>query len=135
MDEIQAAFLSVKLNYLDAENAIRRRIANYYTKNIKNEKIFVSLLPENEESHVYHLFVIRSEFRDDLLAYLKRHDVQALIHYPIPPHKQAAYKNEDWSKQSFPVTEKIHQEVLSLPISPVMEPEEVKRVVEMLNQY
>ena len=135
MDEIQAAFLSVKLKYLDAENEIRRRIANYYAENIKNEKFFVPLLPENGESHVYHIFVIRTENRDDLLAYLKSHDVQALIHYPIPPHKQAAYKNEAWSKQSFPVTEKIHREVLSLPISPVMEPEEVKRVVELLNQY
>jgi len=135
MDEIQAAFLSVKLKYLDAENEIRRRIANYYAENIKNEKISVPLLPENKESHVYHIFVIRTENRDDLLAYLKNHGVQALIHYPIPPHKQAAYKNEDWSKQSFPVTEKIHREVLSLPMSPVMEPEEVKRVVELLNQY
>jgi len=135
MDEIQAAFLSVKLKYLDAENETRRRIANYYAGNIKNEKISLPLLPENEESHVYHLFVIRTENRDDLLAYLKNHGVQALIHYPIPPHKQAAYKNEDWSKQSFPVTEKIHREVLSLPMGPVMEPEEIERVVELLNQY
>jgi len=135
MDEIQAAFLSVKLKYLDAENEIRRKIANYYVENIKNEKISVSLLPDNEESHVYHVFVIRTENRDDLLAYLKNHDVQALIHYPIPPHKQVAYQNEDWAKQSFPVTEKIHREVLSLPMSPVMKADEIKRVVELLNQY
>ena len=135
MDEIQAAFLSVKLKYLDAENEIRRRIANYYAENIKNKKISVPLLSENKESHVYHLFVVRTENRDDLFAYLQNHGVQTLIHYPIPPHKQGAYKNENWSKQSFPVTEKIHREVLSLPMSPVMEPEEVKRVVELLNRY
>jgi len=135
MDEVQAAFLSVKLKYLDAENEIRRGIADYYIANIKNEKITVPLLPENKESHVHHLFVIRSENRDALLAYLKKHDVQALIHYPIPPHKQEAYKNEDWSRQSFPITEKIHREVLSLPMSPVMTPEEVKRIVDLLNQY
>jgi len=135
MDEIQAAFLSVKLKYLDAENEIRRRIADYYTENIKNKKITVSLLPENKESHVHHIFVIRSEKRDELLAYLKNHDVQVLIHYPIPPHKQEAYKNEEWSKQSFPVTEKIHQEVLSLPMNPVLTAEEVKKVVDLLNQF
>jgi dTDP-4-amino-4,6-dideoxygalactose transaminase len=135
MDEIQAAFLSVKLKYLDAENEIRRRIANYYMKNIKNEKFLIPLQLENRESHVYHLFVIRTEHRDDLLAYLKNYEVQALIHYPIPPHRQEAYKNEDWSALSFPVTEKIHKEVLSLPMSPVLEPEETKQIVELLNRY
>ncbi|GHV30766.1 aminotransferase [Bacteroidia bacterium] len=135
MDEIQAAFLSVKLKYLDAENEIRRRIANSYVENIKNEKILLPLLPEDRESHVYHLFVIRTECRDNLLDYLKTHEVQALIHYPVPPHKQVAYKNEDWSARPFPVTEKIHKEVLTLPVSPVMEVKEVKQIVELLNQY
>jgi dTDP-4-amino-4,6-dideoxygalactose transaminase len=135
MDEIQAAFLSVKLKYLDAENEIRRRIANYYTENIKNEKIMVSLMPENRESHVYHIFIIRTTERDKLQSYLTENGIQTLIHYPIPPHKQKAFVNEDWSRKSFPVTEKIHREVLSLPVSPVMKPEEVKRIVELLNQY
>ncbi|MDR1633090.1 MAG: DegT/DnrJ/EryC1/StrS family aminotransferase [Dysgonamonadaceae bacterium] len=135
MDEIQAAFLSVKLKYLDAENEIRHNIAYYYVKNIINEKILLPLLPENKESHVHHLFVIRTANRDELLAYLKNHGVQALIHYPLSPHKQEAYQNKNWTIQSFPVTEKIHKEVLSLPISPVMEPEEVKQVVELLNHY
>lgn len=133
MDEIQAAFLSVKLKYLDANNEARRRIANYYTEHIKNKKISLPLLPENQESHVYHLFVIRTEDRDHLFDYLKNHEVQTLIHYPVPPHKQAAYK--DRNGLSLPVTEKIHREVLSLPVSPVMEKKEVKRIVELLNQY
>jgi dTDP-4-amino-4,6-dideoxygalactose transaminase len=135
MDEIQAAFLSVKLKYLDGENEIRRRIADFYIKNIKNKEFLLPLLPENKESHVHHLFVIRTENRDDLLDYLKNQGVQALIHYPIPPYKQEAYENEDWNVRSFPVTEKIHKEVLSLPISPVMKPEDVRQVVELLNQY
>ncbi|MDR2690917.1 MAG: DegT/DnrJ/EryC1/StrS family aminotransferase [Dysgonamonadaceae bacterium] len=133
MDEIQAAFLSVKLKYLDACNEARREIANYYMEHIKNEKISLPLTPANRESHVYHLFVVRTEDRDHLLDYLKSHEVRALIHYPVPPHKQAAYK--DWNGLSLPVTEKIHREVLSLPVSPVMEEKEVKRVVELLNQY
>jgi dTDP-4-amino-4,6-dideoxygalactose transaminase len=135
MDEIQAAFLAIKLQHLDAENEIRCRIANYYTENITNEKISTPLLPENKESHVYHLFVIRTKERNKLQTYMAGNGVQTLIHYPVPPHKQEAYKNEKWSRKSFPVTEKIHREVLSLPISPVMEPEEVKRVVECLNKY
>ncbi|GHT53303.1 aminotransferase [Bacteroidia bacterium] len=135
MDEIQASFLAIKLQYLDAENEVRRKIADYYVKNIKNEKILLPYRPENKESHVYHLFVIRTETRDDLLDYLKNHGVQALIHYPVPPHKQEAYKRADWNVHSFPVTEKIHREVLSLPISPVMTENEVKQVVKLLNQY
>jgi dTDP-4-amino-4,6-dideoxygalactose transaminase len=135
MDEIQAAFLSVKLKYLDAENAIRRSIASYYMENIRNKKIVLPLPPANRESHVHHLFVIRTANRDELLAYLRNHDVRALIHYPIPPHKQRAYAGREWAGQSFPVTEKIHREVLSLPVSPAMEWEDVEQIVALLNQY
>jgi dTDP-4-amino-4,6-dideoxygalactose transaminase len=133
MDEIQAAFLSVKLKYLDTENEIRRKIATCYIKGIKNKKIVLPLLPENRDSHVYHLFVVRAENRDELQAYLAEHQVQTLVHYPIPPYKQLAYK--EWNERCLPVTEKIHNEVLSLPISPVMEKEEIERVIELLNQY
>jgi dTDP-4-amino-4,6-dideoxygalactose transaminase len=133
MNEMQAAFLSVKLKYLDAENEIRRGIADSYRKGVKNEKIILPLLPENRNSHVYHLFVVRTENRDELQTYLAEHQVQTLVHYPIPPHKQLAYK--EWNGKCLPVTEKIHNEVLSLPISPVMEEREVERVIELLNQY
>ena len=132
-DEIQAAFLSVKLKYLDMENEIRRQIADSYVKNIKNEKIILPLLPEPKDMHVYHLFVIRTEKRDELRSYLENNGVQALIHYPVPPHKQKAYTN--WNGKSFPITEKIHREVLSLPMSPVMSEEEVGRVIDLLNKY
>jgi dTDP-4-amino-4,6-dideoxygalactose transaminase len=133
MDEIQAAFLTVKLKYLDAENEIRKKIADYYIKTTKNEFFSLPLYPENKALHVYHLFVIRSVKRDELFSYLTKNGVQVLIHYPVPPHKQEAYKA--WRAESFPITEKIHNEVLSLPISPVLEEEEVKRIVDLLNRY
>ena len=133
VDEIQAAFLSVKLKYLDGENEIRRRIADSYIENIKNGKIFLPLLPEHKDSHVHHLFVIRTEKRDELRSYLENNGVQALIHYPVPPHKQKAYK--EWNEKCFPVTEKIHREVLTLPMSPVMTKEEVEKVIDLLNKY
>ena len=133
IDEIQAAFLSIKLKHLDFENEIRRKIANYYIQNTKNEKIVLPLQSEKSDSHVHHLFVIRTEKRDELRSYLENNGVQALIHYPVPPHKQKAYK--EWNDKCFPVTEKIHNEVLSLPISPVMTEEETKRIVDLLNNY
>jgi len=132
-DEIQAAFLSVKLKYLDRENEIRRRIADSYVENIKNKKIVLPLLPEQKDAHVHHLFVIRSEKRDDLRLYLESNGVEALIHYPVPPHKQKAYK--EWNEMCFPITEKIHKEVLTLPMSPVMTEKEVEKVIDLLNKY
>ncbi|MFV5692481.1 DegT/DnrJ/EryC1/StrS family aminotransferase [Flavobacterium sp. LT1R49] len=134
MDEIQAAFLSVKLKYLDSENTIRRQIASYYSSNIKNIKITLpKIAARNDETHVWHLFVIRCKERDNLQKYLTENGVQTLIHYPIPPHKQNAYRN--YNNLSFPLTEQIHSEVLSLPISPVMAQEEIKKVVEIINKY
>jgi len=134
MDEIQAAFLSVKLKYLDSENKIRREIAKYYLENINNENIILPLLGElHEESHTYHLFAIRTKYRDSLQQFLTKNNVQTLIHYPIPPHQQECYK--EWKDFSFPVTEQIHREELSLPISPVMTMDEVKKVVELINTW
>jgi dTDP-4-amino-4,6-dideoxygalactose transaminase len=133
MDEIQAAFLSVKLKYLDTENEIRRKIAGYYMENIKNEQIILPSLTGHKDSHVQHLFVIRTKQRDKLQSYLAANDIQTLIHYPIPPHKQMAYA--EWNSLSFPVTEQIHDEVLSLPISPVMEKEEINKTVETANSF
>lgn len=133
MDEIQAAFLSVKLKYLDAENLIRREIADYYLEHIQNDKIMLPGSTLSREEHVYHLFVVRTENRDELQTYLANNGIQTLIHYPIPPHKQECYKR--WNEMSFPVTEKIHDEVLSLPISPVMSTDEIEHIVNALNEY
>lgn len=133
LDEIQAAVLDIKLKYIDEENDVRRKIAKQYISGISNSNIILPENPENENEHVWHIFLIRTEKRDELHAYLTENGVQTLIHYPIPPHKQEAYK--DWNSQSFPISEKIHQEVLSLPISPVMENEEIAKVIELLNKF
>lgn len=133
LDEIQAAVLDVKLKYIDQENGRRREIAKRYLSEIKNDKFVLPVNPADEQEHVWHLFVIRTQEREKLQNYLTENGVQTLIHYPIPPHKQQAYK--ELNDLSFPVTEKIHEEVLSLPISPVMEDEEVSEVIEVLNKF
>ena len=132
LDEIQAAALDVKLRYLDEDNAKRQQVAKYYYDNITNSKI---VLPKriNDKNNVYHLFPVFCEQRDDFQQYLKEKDIQTLIHYPIPPHKQECYK--EWSRISLPITEKIHNQELSLPISPVMSMEEAEYVVEVINRY
>jgi dTDP-4-amino-4,6-dideoxygalactose transaminase len=136
LDELQAAFLNVKLPNLDADNDKRRVIAKRYVAEIKNDKIILpaASLPETKQSyHVFHLFVIRTSNREDLQAYLTQNNVQTVIHYPVPPHKQEALK--DWNALSFPITEQIHNEVLSLPISPVLRDGEVSFIIEILNRY
>jgi dTDP-4-amino-4,6-dideoxygalactose transaminase len=133
LDEIQAAVLDVKLKYIDAENDVRRMIAKRYIQEIKNDKIVLPEMPEDGQEHVWHLFVIRTANRTKLQDYLTKNGIQTLIHYPIPPHKQEAYK--EYNTLSFPIAEQIHNEVLSLPISPVMEEIEVSRVIEILNKY
>lgn len=132
LDEIQAAFLNVKLPFLEEENNKRRSIAKRYLSEIKNDKI---LLPHWDFStnHVFHLFVIRTENREALQEYLKQNEIETMIHYPIPPHKQKAF--ESWNTLSFPITEKIHDEVLSLPISPILTADEVSNIIHILNQY
>ena len=138
LDELQAAILSVKLKYLDSETQRRRDIAQYYCENIKNDRIILptfnfQLSTFNYSSHVWHLFVIRCAERDEFQKYLTVNGIQTLIHYPIPPHKQSAYNQIN--KLTFPITEMIHNEALSLPISPVMGIEEVKEVVNILNNW
>lgn len=132
LDEIQAAVLDIKLQHLDSDNARRREISKYYRENIKNSKI---ILPKvyNENAHVWHIFAIRIENRDELQKYLEENGIQTNIHYPTPPHKQGAYK--EWNHLSYPITEKIHSEILSLPISSVMTDEEMKKIVKVLNQF
>lgn len=141
LDEIQAAILRTKLKRLDADNQRRREVAQYYCDNIDTERFglpSVSPLFQNSSikdslSHIWHIFIIRHEQRERLKQYLTKNQIQTLIHYPIPPHKQKAYK--EWNNLSFPITEKIHNEVLSLPISPVMSDEEVKFVVNCVNKF
>ena len=135
LDELQAAFLNVKLPNLDAENNYRKAIAKRYLSEVKNDKIMLPTLslPGTKQSHVFHLFVIRTENREDLQHYLLENGIQTMIHYPIPPHKQKAFS--DWNHLSFPITEKIHKEVLSLPISSVLTMDEVDFVISILNQY
>ena len=132
LDELQAAFLNVKLPNLNSENEHRRTIAKRYLSGIKNEKV---VLPhwDNTESHVFHLFVIRTEKRKELQDYLKENGIETMIHYPVPPHQQKAFEN--WNHLSFPITEKIHNEVLSLPISPVLTIEEVDFVIQKVNSW
>ena len=132
LDEIQAALLDVKLQYLDSDNKRRREIAKYYRENIRNPQI---ILPQtyDENAHVWHVFVVRTENRDSLCKYLEENGIQTNIHYPTPPHKQGAYS--EWNNQSFPITEEIHRTVMSLPISPVMTDEEVRKVVEVVNDW
>jgi dTDP-4-amino-4,6-dideoxygalactose transaminase len=132
LDEMQAALLRVKLKYLNNEIENRRKIANYYLTNIKNDKIILPTV-RKEDNHVWHLFVIRTENRDKLQQYLYDNGIQTLIHYPIAPHKQNAYK--EWNDKNYPITEKIHKEVLSLPMSGVQTMEETQRVVEVVNGF
>jgi dTDP-4-amino-4,6-dideoxygalactose transaminase len=132
LDEIQAAFLTVKLPNLANDNQKRRQIANRYLAEIKNDKIVLPFY-DGSTNHVFHLFVIRTEKRTELQHYLKENGIETMIHYPIPPHKQKALK--EFNSLSFPITEKIHSEVLSLPMSPVLTEEEVSRIIQVLNQY
>lgn len=132
LDEIQAAVLDIKLKHLDSDNNKRREISKYYRENIKNSKL---ILPEtyDEKSHVWHIFAVRTQNRDKFQKYLTEKGIQTIIHYPTPPHKQGAYK--EWNNLSFPITEEIHNTILSLPISPVMTDSEIEKVVEVVNEY
>jgi dTDP-4-amino-4,6-dideoxygalactose transaminase len=132
LDELQAAFLNLKLPNLDADNEKRIAIAKRYLDEIKNDKIILPFWDLSND-HVFHLFVIRTQKRDGLQNYLAANNIETVIHYPIPPHQQKAF--ESWNDLSFSITEKIHNEVLSLPISPVMTMDEVSYVVEILNKY
>lgn len=133
LDEIQAAVLDVKLKYIDADNHKRRRIAEQYISGMKNDKIVLPVLPSDPNGHVWHLFVIRTANREKFQKYLTENGIQTLIHYPIPPHKQKAYRY--YNHLTFPTTEKIHEEVLSLPISPVMEEDEIHNVIHAINSF
>lgn len=136
LDELQAAILRAKLPYLDSENNRRKEIAKRYLNEIHNPFIclpYPGRGQDNFDSNVFHIFPIFSEKRDELISYLSENGVQTLIHYPVPPHKQQAYK--EWNLLSFPISERIHSRELSLPISPILTDEEVSTVINLLNDF
>lgn len=132
LDEIQAAFLSVKLKYLKNDTRARRSIATRYLKGIDSPLI---TLPKVDcpDAHVWHLFVIRTEYRDELMDYMSKADIQCLIHYPIAPYNQLAYK--EYSSCFYPITETLQNQVLSLPISPRLSEPQVDKVIEIINAF
>ncbi len=132
LDELQAAFLNIKLKQLDSENEFRRSMTKRYLSEIKNDKI---IMPSwnLSQNHVFHLFVIRTSNRLALQNYLKENRIETMIHYPIPPHKQKALSN--WNNLSFPITEKIHDEVLSIPLNSGLKASEIQHIITILNQY
>lgn len=132
LDELQAAFLSIKLKQLDSENEFRRSMAKRYLSEIKNDKI---VLPtwDFSQNHVFHLFVIRTSNRLALQNYLKENGIETMIHYPIPPHQQKALAN--WNQLSFPITEKIHDEVLSIPLNSGLKASEIQHIITVLNKF
>jgi dTDP-4-amino-4,6-dideoxygalactose transaminase len=132
LDELQASFLRVKLSKLDEAVKVRRLISMFYRKNIKNIKIYLPQVAD-ENSHVWHLFVVRTENRDKLHSYMLDKKVQCQIHYPIPPHLQIAFR--EMAELKLPLTEKFHKEVLSLPISEVMTLADAEKVVDVINKY
>ncbi len=137
LDEMQAALLRVKLRYIDRETRRRREIALAYARGIENPAIIQPISPDETmsrlQNHAFHLYVVRTPMRDALQQHLHKAGVQTVIHYPIPPHQQKAYAG--WNSQSYPLTEGIHEQVLSLPISPIMNDEEVRQVIKVCNNF
>lgn len=132
LDEFQAGFLSVKLKGLDAENDKRRSIAGIYLKNITNPKITLPHVSD-WDAHVFHVFVVLVDHRDEFQKYLSDNGIQTIIHYPIPPHKQAAYS--EWNNLSLPICEKIHNEIISLPMGSHLSNEDINKVVDVVNAW
>jgi dTDP-4-amino-4,6-dideoxygalactose transaminase len=132
LDEIQAAFLRCKLPTLDADNNRRREIASRYLSEINNSKIVLPIFKGGED-HIFHLFVVLVQDRDDFIEFLKRNEIGTLVHYPVAPHRQEALSA--FSHLSFPVTEKIHREIVSIPVSPILTETQVSRIISVLNSY
>ena len=132
MSELDAAVLDVKLKYLDEDNKKRQKLASYYYEHITNPQI---ILPKRiaDENNVYHQFPVFCKRRDELKEYLKEKGIQTLIHYPIPPHRQECYK--EWNERSFPITEKIHEQELSIPMNQMISDAEAKEVVGAINSF
>ena len=132
LDELQAGLLSVKLKYLQVETEIRRSIANAYLEGINNTNLILPVVSD-PNSHVWHLFVLRTSNRDKFQQFLSDNGVQTVIHYPVPPHKQSAYKS--MNSLNLPITEEIHETILSIPIDISMSDEDVKTVIDACNRY
>jgi dTDP-4-amino-4,6-dideoxygalactose transaminase len=132
LDEIQAAFLNVKLKYVQEDIDNRRKVADYYLSHIKNENIILPKVIEIQ-GHVWHLFVIRTKNRSELEQYLNKNGVQTIINYPIPIHHQEAYSN--YRHLQLPITEMIHEEAISLPLSPINTIQELTEIVGLINNY
>lgn len=133
LDEIQAAILSVKLPFLDSENEIRRKHAEFYIQGINNKKITLPVIPENPKEHVWHIFPILADGREQLQNHLAAKGIQTLIHYPIPPHKQQAYA--EWNNLSYPLTEYICSHELSLPINPTLSGADLTTIANAINAW
>lgn len=131
MDELQAAVLSVKLKYLDEENARRQEIAHYYLTHIRNADI--TLPPHDSTGNVWHVFPVLTQHPDELQRHLNSMGIQTNIHYPVPPHKQQAYK--EWNDRSYPISEKIHHHEVSIPLNQTLTNDEVETIVNALNTY
>jgi len=132
LDEIQASFLSVKLPFLDKDNQARRDIANAYLEGISNPKVVLPCY-DGSKNHVFHLFVVQVASREHFQDYLKDKAIATLIHYPIPPHQQKAL--QDLKNLRFEVSQTLHQQVISLPISPVMTQLQIEKVINAVNAY
>jgi dTDP-4-amino-4,6-dideoxygalactose transaminase len=132
LDEIQAAILSLKLRNLDVENEYRRNIAKRYLAEIKNLKIILPL-DETVNNDAWHLFVVRTEKREEFRTFLSEKGIGTEIHYPVAPHKQLAYR--EWQNLSLPITEKIHQEVVSLPLNIALNETEISYIIQTVNQF
>ncbi len=132
LDEIQALFLKVKLNRLDKDNQRRRAIAQHYLEGITNPEISLPKYAGGKD-HIFHLFVVRVTNRTHFMEYLEKNDIGAMIHYPVPPHKQEAFSH--LSNLALPITEKLHKEVVSLPMSPILNDKEVHQIITIINAY
>jgi dTDP-4-amino-4,6-dideoxygalactose transaminase len=132
LDEIQAAMLKVKLKYIDQDIASRQNVAKAYLEGIKNP--FIELPSVHDmHNHVWHLFVVKTSEREKLAKHLTDNGIQSLIHYPIPPHKQQAYK--EWQSSAFDISESIHNQVLSIPMGPTLMPEQIKKIITVCNAF
>jgi dTDP-4-amino-4,6-dideoxygalactose transaminase len=133
LDELQAAFLNVKLDFLERENSRRLEIAEYYCSNINNDKLILPIIPINKKEHVWHVFVIRTLERDKFKKYLESNNIETIIHYPIPIHKQVAYS--EYNNLYLPITEELHNQVLSLPISSNLTMEQLNYICSICNEF
>lgn len=132
LDDIQATFLSIKLKDLDFDNGKRRGIAKRYLKEVVNPKVHLPFY-DGSENHVFHVFPVRVADREKFQLYMLENEIQTLIHYPVAPHKQEAMK--EFHHLSFPISEEIHNHIVSIPLHPMLTNEEITKIIEVVNAY